>query len=246
MKKALSLILALVMCLSLCACGGENQTTTETTEPAVETKDSLLAKAEKLDVYAFGKAMDENIVNAEAEYKGKTILLTGYITEIDKEGITLRSKRADDFRVNLAPEDIKKVYVNQFIDIVGVLTQVDGELIVDNAYFVTDTYTISGTVVFGYYDISGRIANEADLESSACMGRSDYWEFWLENTEDGYNYDLNIGFASNIKHDWGERITEIDYHGVTLFRGDEITITTKMELNGYGRMLVDITSIEKI
>ena len=149
MKKALSLILAIVLCCGLCACGSNNQITAETTESAVESKDSLLAKAEELDVYTFGKAREENIVNAEAKYEGKTILLTGYITKIDKEGITLRSKRTDDFRVNLAPEDITKVYVNQFIDIVGILTQVDGEIIVDNAYFVNDIYTISGTVVFG-------------------------------------------------------------------------------------------------
>ena len=35
MKKALSLILALIMCLSLCACGGGNNTP-KTTEPAAE------------------------------------------------------------------------------------------------------------------------------------------------------------------------------------------------------------------
>ena len=147
--------------------------------------------------------------------------------------------------MNLAQEDITKVYVNQFIDVVGVLTQVDGGLVVDDAYFVNDTYTISGTVVFGYYNIDGRIALVDDLESGTCFGQSEYWEFWLEETNDHYNYNLNIGFASNIKHTYGERIRSIDYHGVTLFKGDKITITTKMELNGYSRMLTEITSIEK-
>lgn len=38
MKKVLSLILAIVLCLSLCACGDSNKDTTETTQAAAETK----------------------------------------------------------------------------------------------------------------------------------------------------------------------------------------------------------------
>ena len=108
MKKALSLILAIVLCCGLCACGSNNQITAETTEPAVESKDSLLAKAEELDVYTFGEARKENIVNAEAKYEGKTILVTGYIKNIDKEGVVLCCGTWGDtnFRENLAPEDI--------------------------------------------------------------------------------------------------------------------------------------------
>ena len=37
MKKAFSLILALVMCLSLCACGGGEQNTTEPSQEATES-----------------------------------------------------------------------------------------------------------------------------------------------------------------------------------------------------------------
>lgn len=243
MKKTLSLLLVLVICLGLFACKSENQ------KSSVESKDSLLAKAEKIDVYDLHMALQENIVNAEAEYKGKTVLLTGYITNLDKEGINLYCGTwgSENFRVNLAPEDITKVYVDQFIDVVGVLTQVDGGLVVDNAYYVNDTYTISGTVVFGYYNIDGRIALVDDLESGACFGDWDYWEFWLQDTEDSYPYDLNLGFGSNIKHERGERITEIDYHGVTLYKGDKITITTKMkQRNGTdGREFTEIISIEK-
>lgn len=248
MRKALSLILVLALCLGMCACGSNNQITAETTEPAVESKDDLLARAEKIDVYTFSKARKENIVNAEAKYEGKTILVTGYIKNIDKEGVVLCCGTWGDtnFRVNLAPEDIAKVYVNQYIDIVGILTQVDGDIIVENAYFVNDTYAISGTVVFGYYNFKG-IARVDDQESQYCYGKSGDWQFYLIDTEDKYTYDLNIGFASNIKHKLGESITAIDYHGVTLFKGDKITITTKMK-NGYGgdgRVFTEIISIER-
>ena len=48
MKKTISLLLALVMCLSLCACGGGNNTS-ETTEAPIEetkiTKEELLSTA---------------------------------------------------------------------------------------------------------------------------------------------------------------------------------------------------------
>lgn len=274
MKKALSLILALVLCLSLCACGNDtkydalinyiesndydnaltelnnlfNEGATTTTGPIIESKEDLLARAEKIDVYDLHMALQENIVNADAKYKGKTVLLTGYITKLDKEGVNLLCGTwgSENFRVNLAPEDISKVYVDQFIDIVGILTQVDGGLVVDNAYYVNDTYTISGTVVFGYYNFKG-IPQVDDLESLYCYGDSDDWQFRLRDTEDGYYYNLNIGFGSNINHKQGERITEINYYGVSLLKGDKITITTKMK-NGVGtdgRVLCDVISVEK-
>jgi hypothetical protein len=45
MKKVISLLLALVMCLSLCACGGGNSDTTETTEPITAREVEALAFA---------------------------------------------------------------------------------------------------------------------------------------------------------------------------------------------------------
>ena len=53
MKKAISLLLALVLCLSLCACGGGNDTPdtidTNAPEEAVPTKEELLAQALTVD-----------------------------------------------------------------------------------------------------------------------------------------------------------------------------------------------------
>ena len=82
MKKAISLLLALVMCLTLCACGGngnpETDAPTEATTPEVSklTKDELLAIAEPLtqevvakifENHAFAKSLESNTYTFEGK-----------------------------------------------------------------------------------------------------------------------------------------------------------------------------------
>ena len=52
MKKTISLLLALVMCLSLCACGGSNSDTPDTPETTETTapEEVKMSKDEMLDV----------------------------------------------------------------------------------------------------------------------------------------------------------------------------------------------------
>ena len=83
MKKALSLILALVMCLSLCACGGENNTP-ETTAPATNTATVITNEGETVNVSAqdLFDEYDANEARFAKVYAGATIEFIGTVKYI--------------------------------------------------------------------------------------------------------------------------------------------------------------------
>ncbi|MBQ9761906.1 MAG: hypothetical protein IJV82_02385 [Oscillospiraceae bacterium] len=86
MKKALSLLLALVMCLSLCACGGRNATSSET-EASSETEVS--STPQKCDhVYSNGycsicKEMDPSCQELTAENYEDYLGITYKMANVD-------------------------------------------------------------------------------------------------------------------------------------------------------------------
>ena len=69
MKKAISLILALMMCLSLCACGGE--------KASVHIGDESFTQNE------FQEIVNNNNFKFRNSYVGKSATVTGKITKID-------------------------------------------------------------------------------------------------------------------------------------------------------------------
>ncbi|MBR4289482.1 MAG: hypothetical protein IKT52_02445 [Oscillospiraceae bacterium] len=118
MKKVMSLLLALVWCLFLCACGGESNTvdTPETTQAPVN--------AVKIDVYTFLKECSSNIVKASNDYEGKNCIIGGYITEIEKDHIALYYSYlyVDVF---LPVEQIIELQINQYVEFVGTLENLE-------------------------------------------------------------------------------------------------------------------------
>ena len=104
MKKTISLLLALVMCLSLCACGGGNDTP-ETTEAPTETtapeevklsKDELLAIAEPLTQDVVAKIFENNAFAKTLESKTYTFEATVWATEFDYVEVYIESIEGDD------------------------------------------------------------------------------------------------------------------------------------------------------
>lgn len=74
MKKALSLLLALVMCLSLCACGGGNDTTVPTEPPTVKVN---LGETVSTDIAEF------TLLDSSFTYYA-TSLSTNYVAPVDE------------------------------------------------------------------------------------------------------------------------------------------------------------------
>lgn len=93
MKKAISLLLALVMCLSLCACGGgndspeTNEPPVETSAPATNTATVITSENETVEVSAqdLFNEYDANEARFAKIYGGATIEFVGTVKYIKIE-----------------------------------------------------------------------------------------------------------------------------------------------------------------
>ena len=102
MKKAISLLLALVLCLSLCACGGGNETPntteapTETTAPEATklTKEELLAKASSITNDEAKSALS-NPAFAKS-LVGNTYIIYGKVWNIEVDHLVIEIHTKDE------------------------------------------------------------------------------------------------------------------------------------------------------
>ena len=142
MKKAISLLLALVMCLSLCACGGGSDTpeTTEApTEEAKISKEELLSVAvpmtmdivQQITATGTGKDFAKTLISNTYTFTGKV-----YAEEADYVGVGIKVPNADgelvgydyysslSFYVYLPAEELASVRYDDTISFVGTITDV--------------------------------------------------------------------------------------------------------------------------
>ena len=128
MKKAISLLLALVLCLSLCACGGGNdapettEASTETISPeeTVMTKEEMLEQAVEINIDDLVYGSLSNPVKGQVEYCNKIMLISGYITLIATDHIEIGSNYRID--IYLPVEEIVNFETGQKITVVGQTT----------------------------------------------------------------------------------------------------------------------------
>ena len=141
MKKLISLFLVLALCLSLCACGGNDnakesdaQEQAAATEPAetieevpVEeptmTRADVLENAALINAFDFFNEVNGNIVRAELEYDGKAVLFKDTIIEIQKEYIVVGQGNTR-IKVYLPTEDIIAVTNGQYVLVAGVVSNI--------------------------------------------------------------------------------------------------------------------------
>ena len=143
MKKTISLLLALIMCLSLCACGGGNDTP-ETEVPIEETK---IPKEELLST---ATPMTQDVVEqilADKNY-AKTLISNTYTftacvraEEENYVGVEIRVPTVDgtlmgydyhsalSFYVYLPAEELESISYDDDITIVGKITDVKREAV---------------------------------------------------------------------------------------------------------------------
>lgn len=169
MKKALALFLALIMCQSLVACGGnEAPKQTEASAAAAApaevpamTKEKMLAAAESVSMTDINNAALENIVRAKADYCGKTMLVKGTVMEIKEDHIQLTASSSSMdivLDVYLPLEEIVNLQRTQYVEVVGITTDEIEETTqtfsgydftsqhfkMPSAYFVNDRVEVSG------------------------------------------------------------------------------------------------------
>ena len=123
MKQAISLLLALVLCLSLCACGGGNDTpdptVTNAPEEAVPTKEELLAQALAVDYTTINNDSFENLAKAKSLYCNATLKLDGTIYEIKEDHVRIGNGLTWGVSVYLPTEDLIALEKWQRIVVVG-------------------------------------------------------------------------------------------------------------------------------
>ena len=111
MKKLLALLLSVVLCFTLVACGGGK----------TPTKEELLATAEMVNSADIKKDSNQNIIMAKEKYCNKTLLLSGCVREIKEDHIELSDSYGSNYMVDvyLPLEEMATLKSNQAITVVG-------------------------------------------------------------------------------------------------------------------------------
>ena len=186
MKKALSLLLALVMCLSLCACGGNGNTANE----SKLTKDELLASAVRFPAGKFyDTCYNENFILAKETYVGKIYRRAAIVKEITEEGCY-----AGGIFVPLDKEIILDLKLNECIEIVFKIDDLvmEGteqgsrsvEIISDEVYYVGNTSKLPAKVM--YVATNGALVTlGADYDGYACKFSVDLTKEQSESYSEG-------------------------------------------------------------
>ena len=186
MKKALSLLLALVMCLSLCACGGNGNTANE----SKLTKDELLASAVRFPAGKFyDTCYNENFILAKETYVGKIYRRAAIVKEITEEGCY-----AGGIFVPLDKEIILDLKLNECIEIVFKIDDLvmEGteqgsrsvEIISDEVYYVGNTSKLPAKVM--YVATNGALVTlGADYDGYACKFSVDLSKEQAESYSEG-------------------------------------------------------------
>ena len=146
MKKALSLILALVLCLSLCACSEESNNGISI--PKGMTKEEMLNNAENFDVAKWKSDMGKNQMAAQEKYEGNVYTISAFVEKVENNKCTLAffidpNVGASKYYV-IAPldkETLLTLNVGERINLVGEIKSVqDQRIVLDSAYYL-DNYT---------------------------------------------------------------------------------------------------------
>ena len=162
-KKIIAIVLLLTMCISLTACGGDGK-----------TKDELLSVAEELDIVILNEEVNKNFAKAEQNYIGKSVILPGYVSEINSDYCVLDcSVPKDKFTSQTAhiyaylPNDeLTQLEKGSRISVVGEIGEVTNtqptDVTLETAYLQGKVFECSGiltvkTTWLEYYDASGKI-----------------------------------------------------------------------------------------
>lgn len=211
MKKAISLLLALVLCLSLCACGGGNETPeteapSETTAPDVTklSKEELLTQALAVDYTTINNDSFENLAKAKSLYCNATLKLDGTVYEIKEDHVRIGNGLSWGVSVYLPTEELIDLEKWQRIVVVGKTTD---EIIEEQSYAGTlSLYQMTEAyLVDDYFEYQVKLKGKNGSYDGAwniLLGDSDYAN--LVYFADGV--DLS-SFNTSSNGNPGEKIT---------------------------------------
>lgn len=177
MKKTICMLLALVLCLSLCACGGSNKEsstnketpeTIDTSEPAgnediapvtpTMSKDDMLSGATTMTFAEIAETTSNNKAEAKQLYCNKALEITAFVKEVEADYVTISSHKytiSGDvvMDVYLPLDELVTLEPTQMITIVGLTSDtLDSRSMADNLkqtyYEMPQAYLVSDTFEF--------------------------------------------------------------------------------------------------
>lgn len=200
MKRKLSIILALMLCLSLCACGGGNDTPETTVPENSINKEEIVDTAVKLDGYTFYKEYESNKVKLSSQYEGTACLVAGTVYEIENDHIVVTDSNLM-VNVYIPAEEIIELQKDQYVEVVGILENIDFKqnmskiwVTVDfnTGYLTKSTYTKTG-VFRSYNSTDGSHPQGICLECINDSGNTYYVELVLtEEQKAGLEHGTEI------------------------------------------------------
>lgn len=240
MKKFLCLFLALLMCLSLCACGSNNSTESE----APKDNTSILEKASAIKLDKLGSAFDFNRVNAEESYYNKYYTIVGTVKEITSSYVTIHpmdavydTRECGKCRVELPVDEIKRLSTDSVIMVCGKLTAFTGNgynldyaLTLKDAFYVGNVVEITATVsdIHNYTDGSKSIELQKTVMNGTYVGRM--------------LYEIVVAESG------AENSEVAEYQGTVYQKGDKVTFTGVLRrgksLNKLGTVYISYNVIE--
>ncbi len=116
MKKYSMLLLVVLLCFLLCACGSNNTSSTDPTD--------ILENAVLIDSIEFYEEADKNIVKVKEEYNGKAVLFKDKVIEI-KDNYIIVGLGNTRIKVYLSKEDIINVTNDQYVIVAGKINNID-------------------------------------------------------------------------------------------------------------------------
>lgn len=164
MKRTIAILLALILLLSLAACGGDSPSEEAETLLSEETElsmDELLAKAQPLSILELNEEIRDNKARALSTYKDGVYTIWGIVSDINTDSVEIKAgydyKRV---RVFLPIEELIEIDTNSVIQVVGTITDIQEEtrqlssytfdyniVILENAHFVKDDYEIKNAEI---------------------------------------------------------------------------------------------------
>ena len=214
MKKALPLLLALVMCLSLCACGGGNDTpeTTEATSPeeVKMSKDEMLNIANPLKWEEVSKAGDniafaQSLIGNTYTFGGKVVsvaedhaIVKFYIT--DEQGVLGIDTRIIAANLYLPLEELISLENKQKLNLVGQLDDVGTH---DETLPILGTQTAIDMVFKNVAVVSDRFERTGKLHSKNASYGEYAWNIEFPNS----NYLPVVQFRDDVSAYEGQEIT---------------------------------------
>lgn len=114
MKKIIALLLASLLCFSICACGGDEKLTEE----------ELLKTAVSTDIQTLQTAAYENKLKAKEDYCNKSIIISGTVLSVEEDYVVLHDSSKVFLDAYLSVDDLTSISSGDRITVVGIISDI--------------------------------------------------------------------------------------------------------------------------